>query len=87
MNELTKEEFSVLERYSAGNVPWKIIENLPLKKIAEDVLPTAVIVFGGTYIAKTVIDNEKAWAVLSEHKGKLHYSAYADTLGALLEGL
>lgn len=87
MNTLTKAEFSALDEYSAGVVPWEIIERIPFKRFAEDVLPTALIIFGGTYIAKTVLDGESVWAVISKRKGKFHYGSYSDTLETLLAGL
>ena len=86
MDKLTNEERSATEEYSAGEVPWKIIEKIP-QKFAEDALPTVLIEFGGTYLAKTELDGETVWAVVSKRKGKLHYSSYADTLEALLAGL
>lgn len=86
MDALTKTGFSALEEYSAGVVPWEVIERIPFKRFSEDVLPTALIIFGGTYIAKTVIDGESVWAVISKRKGKFHYGSYADTLEMLLAG-
>lgn len=85
--ELTKQELSALEGYSAGNVPWKVIEKIPLKRFAEDEPPSIMVEFGGTYIAKTVLDGESVWAVVSKRKGKFYYDAYADTLRSLLAGL
>lgn len=85
--ELTKEELSALEEYSAGKVPWKIAEKIPSKRFAEDEPPLLILEFGGTYIAKTVIDGESAWAVVTKRKGKFCYGTYADTLRSLLAGL
>lgn len=76
-----------MEKWSAGAVPWEIIKRIPFKRFAEDVLPTALIVFGGTYIAKTVIDGKSVWTVISKRKGKFHYGSYADTLETLLAEL
>lgn len=49
--------------------------------------PTALVLFGGTYLAKTFLDGETVWAVVSKRKGRLYYGAFADTLEALLAGL
>ena len=87
MDKLTKAELSALDEYSAGVVPWEVVERIPFKRFAEDVLPAMIIVFGGTYIAKTVIDGESVWAVILKQKGKFHYGSYADTLETLLAGL
>lgn len=85
--KLTKEELSALEEFAAGFVPWKIIERIPLQKFAEDEPPSIMLEFGGTYIAKTVLDGESVWAVVSKRKGKLYYGTYADSLRSLLAGL
>lgn len=87
MDKLIKEELSALEEYSAGIVPWRVVEKPKLKRFPEDALPTMLIEFGGTYIAKTVIDGESVWAVVSERKGKFFYGSYADALETLLAGL
>lgn len=87
MNELTKEELSALEECCAGKVQWKVIGNIPIKKFSEDAAPSMLIEFGGTYIAKTVIDGERVWAVVSKSKGKFRYTSYADMLSVLLENL
>lgn len=87
MGTLTKAEFSALDKYSAGVVPWEVIEGIPFKRFAEDVLPTMLIVFGGTYIAKIIIDGESVWAVISRRNGRFYYESYADTLEVLLAGL
>ena len=84
---LTEAEISALEKYSSNIVSWRITGDIPFKKFSEDVLPEILIVFGGTYIAKTVIDNENVWAVLSKRKGKFYYGSYADTLETLLDWL
>lgn len=76
-----------MEEYSAGVVPWRAVEKVQLKRFPEDALPTVLIEFGGTYIAKTVIDGESVWAVVSERKGKFFYGSYADTLEVLLASL
>lgn len=85
--ELTKTDISVLEEYSVGKITWKIVEKIPLKRFAEEVPPTLIIEFGGTYIAKTVIDGENVWAVVGKRKGKFYYESYADTLKSLLDNL
>lgn len=85
--ELTNAEIAVLEEYSAGSVIWKIIEKIPSGKFAEKEPPTALVLFGGTYIAKTVIDGENVWAVVSKRKGRFFYGTFADTLDVLLAGL
>lgn len=85
--ELTSEEIAVLEKFSAGLVPWEIIEKIPFGKFVEEELPTALVLFGGTYLARTRIDGENVWAVISKYKGRFRYGAYADTLKALLAGL
>lgn len=87
MDELTKEELSVLEEYCAGEIPWKVIEKIPLKKFPEDAAPAALIEFGGTYIAKTAIDGERVWAVVGKRKGKFYYESYGDMLKSLLDWL
>lgn len=87
MNELTKDELSALEEYSAGAVQWHVVEEIPLKKFPEDALPLALVEFGGTYIAKTVLDGESVWTVVSKRKGKFFYGMYADTLEVLLANL
>lgn len=84
---LTKEELSAIEKFSAGKIPWKVIEKIPLKRFAEDEPPSVLLVFGGTYIARTVFDGESVWAVISKRKGKLYYTLYAETLSVLLENL
>lgn len=83
---LTNAELAVLEEYSAGGVGWEMIEKIPLGKFAEEP-PTALVLFGGTYLAKTVLDGETVWAVVSRRKGRFYYGTYADTLEALLAGL
>lgn len=85
--KLSDAELSALEKYSAGTVRWRIIEKIPPKKFPEDSPPEMMIVFGGTYIAKTVFEGESVWAVVSKHKGSFYYGSYADTLEALLAGL
>lgn len=84
---LTQTEVSVLGEYSAGTVQWSVVEKIPLKRFSENTLPTMLIIFGGTYIAKTVIDGESVWAVLSRRKGRFRYGSYADDLETLLKGL
>lgn len=84
--ELTNEELAALEEYSAGSVIWKIIEKIPFGKFAEEP-PTVLVVFGGTYLAKTVIDGENVWAVVSKRKSRFVYGTFADTLETLLAGL
>lgn len=85
--KLTKEELSALKEYSAGKVPWRVIEKIPLKRFAKDEPPSIMLEFGGTYIAKTALDGESVWAVISKRKGKLYYGTYADSLRSLLAGL
>lgn len=85
--ELTNAEIAALEEYSAGIVIWKIIEKIPFGKLAEEEPPTALVLFGGTYIAKTVLDGENVWAVVSKRKGRFVYGTFADTLEALLAWL
>lgn len=85
--KLTNTEIAALEEYSAGSVIWKIIDKIPFGKSAEEAPPTALVLFGGTYIAKTVTDGETVWAVVSKRKGRFFYGAFADTLEALLAGL
>lgn len=84
---LTDAELSALEKYSAGAVRWRLIEKTQPKKFPEDAPPETMVVFGGTYIAKTVIDGESVWAVVSKRKGNFYYGLYADTLEVLLAGL
>lgn len=86
MDKLTNEQRAALEEHSAGEVPWKIIEKIP-KKFEDDALPTVLVEFGGTLLAKTVIDGETVWAVVSKRRGKYYYISYADTLEILLAGL
>lgn len=83
--ELTNAELAVLEEYAAGSVNWEIIEKIPFGKFVEEE-PTALVVFGGTYLAKTVIDGENVWAVVSKRKGRFYYGTFADTLETLLAG-
>lgn len=83
---LTDAELAVLEEYSAGAVAWEIIGKIPFNKFAEEP-PTALVLFGGTYLAKTVPDGEEVWAVVSKRKGRFYYGTYADTLEVLLAGL
>lgn len=85
--ELTDFELSVLEEYSAGAVRWQFAEKIRRNKFPEDAPPEIMIAFGGTYIAKTVIDGESVWAAVSKHKGRFYYTEYADTLESLLAGL
>lgn len=85
--ELTDEELSALEEYSAGKVPWKIAEKIPSNRFAEDEPPILMLEFGGTYIARTMFEGENVWAVVSKRKGKFYYGTYADTLRTLLAGL
>lgn len=88
--ELTNAEIAALEEYSAGSVAWEIIEKIPFGKFAQnrdEEPPTALVVFGGTYLAKTVIDGENVWAVVSKRKGRFFYGAFADSLEMLLAGL
>lgn len=84
---LTDTELSALEKYSAGAVRWRLIENIQPKKFPEGSPPETMIVFGGTYIAKTVFERESVWAVVSKRKGFFYYETYADTLEVLLAGL
>lgn len=83
---LTNAELAVLEEYSAGSVSWKIVEKIPFGKFSEEP-PSVLVEFGGTYLAKTVLDGESVWAVVSKRKGRFFYGTYADTLEALLAGL
>lgn len=85
--KLTNAEIAVLEEYSAGIVIWEIIEKIPFGKFAEQEPPTALVLFGGTYIAKTVLEGETVWAVVSKRKGRFVYGTLAYTLEALLAGL
>lgn len=85
--ELTDSELSVLEEYSAGAVRWRFAEKIQRNKFPEYAPPEIMIAFGGTYIAKTVIDGERVWAVVSKYKGRFYYETYADTLEVLLAGL
>lgn len=85
--ELANEELAALEEYSAGEVPWRVIEKVRLKNFPEDAKPAMLIEFGGTYMAKTVFEGESVWAVVSKRKGKFFYGAYADTLETLLANL
>lgn len=85
--KLTNAEIAVLEEYSAGIVLWKIIEKIPFGKFAEEDPPTALVLFGGTYIAKTFLEGETVWAVVSKRKGRFIYGTFADTLETLLAGL
>lgn len=87
ITELTNTEIASLEEFSAGSVIWKKIEKIPFGKFSEEEPPTALVVFGGTYIAKTVIDGETVWAVVSKRKGRFVYGTFADTLEALLAWL
>ena len=80
-------ELSALEEYSAGAVRWRFTEKIRRNKFPEDAPPEIMVVFGGTYIAKTVIDGESVWAVVSKRKGRFYYTEYADTLESLLAGL
>lgn len=84
---MTDTELSALEKYSAGAVRWRLIEKIQPKKFPEGSPPEPMIAFGGTLIAKTVIDGESVWAVVSKRKGSFYYGSCADTLEALLAGL
>lgn len=85
--ELTDLELSALEEYSAGAVRWQFAEKIQCSKFPNDAPPETMIVFGGTLIAKTVMDGESVWAIVSKRKGRFYYTAYADTLEVLLAGL
>lgn len=84
---MTDSELSALEKYSAGAVRWRLIEKIQPNKFPEGAPPETMIVFGGTYIAKTVLECESVWAVVSRRKGRFYYETYADTLEVLLAGL
>lgn len=83
---LTNAELAALEEYSAGSVGWELIEKIPLGKFAEEP-PAVLVLFGGTYLAKTVLDGEVVWAVVSKRKGRFFYGSCADSLEALLAWL
>lgn len=85
---LTQEETAALEYYSCGGaIDYTILQELPAKKLRHVPFPKAVVCFGGTFLAKAVLDKEWVWTVGFCKKGQFFYTAYAEDLSCLLAGL
>lgn len=85
---LTQAETEALEYYSCGGeIEYEILQDISSKKFRKEPFPKAVVCFGGTFLAKAVIDEELVWTEVSYKQGQFFYTAYADDLSSLLEGL
>lgn len=80
------EELNILK-----SLGCEILSEIKLSKtsFSEYEIPRRMIRYGGTYLAEIIDDETEnfVWAVLSKWKGIYHFSAYSDSLEAIVEGL